>query len=152
MKVPDGMADFVVQRLADAQDEELASLRWYTVKRGDTLATIARGLRTNRTDLAEANYLATNARVTVGQRLIVPHEPTVLLAAATERPGPPAAAPAGSTGTTRVVYRVRRGDTLAAIARNFRTTVSKIQDWNSLDGTRIYAGDSLTIYTPLRGN
>jgi membrane-bound lytic murein transglycosylase D len=151
LKVPAGTAAVVTARLVESQDEELASLRWHTVKRGETLATIARSLRTSRTDLAEANYLPSNARLTVGQRLIVPHEPTVLLAAATDRPGPSGAVPS-SGDVVRVVYEVRRGDTLAAIARSFRTTVAAIQDWNSLNGTRIYVGDELTIFTPLRGN
>ena len=149
LKVPEGTAEVVSQRLAESQDQELASLRWYTVKKGDTLATIARNLRTNRTDLADANFLKTNARVTVGQRLIVPHEPAVLLAANSSAPS---TMPAASGDRVRVVYQVQRGDTLAAIARNFRTTVSAIQDWNSLDGTRIYVGDQLTIYASPRGN
>ena len=49
-------------RLADASTRDLASLKWYTVKRGETLATIARKLRVSRTDLAEANYLKVTSR------------------------------------------------------------------------------------------
>ena len=45
----------------------LASLKWYTVKHGDTLPTIARKLNVSKADLAEANYLSGNARVTPGR-------------------------------------------------------------------------------------
>ena len=45
---------------------ELAALKWYTVKQGETLATIARKLSVSRTDLAEANYLTTTSRVAAG--------------------------------------------------------------------------------------
>jgi membrane-bound lytic murein transglycosylase D len=47
----------------------------------------------------------------------------------------------------KTYYRVRRGDTLASIARMFRTSVSLLQTWNNLPGSRIVAGSRLTIYT-----
>jgi LysM repeat protein len=53
----------------------------------------------------------------------------------------------GPTERVKVLYQVKRGDTLASIARIFRTSVSALQTWNRIDGTRIMAGDRLTIYT-----
>ena len=131
----------------------------YTVRKGETLAAVARKLKVSRTDLAEANYLRTSSRVSVGQQLIVPHEATVLMAARTERPVPAAEShaivadavvPAMSADASEMVkthYRVRRGDTLASIARTFRTSVSLLRTWNNLPGSRIVAGSQLTIYT-----
>ena len=55
LKVPQGSADLVRARLEEAT-EDLASLNYLTVKKGETLATIARKLKVSRTDLAEANY------------------------------------------------------------------------------------------------
>ena len=57
MKVPEGTAATVQARLQECRRPSDAPLKWYTVKRGDTLPTIARKLRVSRTDLAEANYL-----------------------------------------------------------------------------------------------
>ena len=42
----------------------------------------------SRADLAEANYLKATARVSPGQKLMVPHEATALMAARTDRPVP----------------------------------------------------------------
>jgi membrane-bound lytic murein transglycosylase D len=160
LKVPPGTATLVNAELEAASTTELASLRWYTVKKGENLATVARKLGVGRADLAEANYLKTNARIGAGQKLMVPHESTVLLAARTDRPAPVAesrtlasvdavvpAMDSGPTDRVKVLYQVKRGDTLASIARLFRTSVSALQTWNSIDGTRILAGDRLTIYT-----
>jgi membrane-bound lytic murein transglycosylase D len=160
LKVPQGTAPLVTAQLEEAATLELASLRWHTVKKGESLATVARKLGVNRTDLAEANYLKTTARIAAGQRLMVPHESTVLLATRTDRPAPVAdskplaavdavvpAVESGPTDRVKVLYQVKRGDTLASIARVFRTTVSSLQMWNSIDGTRILAGDRITIYT-----
>ena len=160
LKVPAGTAPVVHAQLQDAVTLELASLKWYTVKRGETLATVARKLGVSRTDLAEANYLKTSARIDAGEKLMVPHESTVLLGARTDRPVPAAesrnlagvdavvpAVDSGPTERVKVLYEVKRGDTLASIARVFRTTVSALQTWNGIDGSRIMAGDRLTIYT-----
>jgi membrane-bound lytic murein transglycosylase D len=157
LKVPSGTADLVKAKLADAATADLASLRWYTVKNGDTLATIARTLRVSRTDLAAANYMKVTARVTAGSKLMVPHESTVLMAARADRPVPAtesralradAVVPAVATSDQRikVTYRVKSGDTLTAIARAFGTTVSAIKSWNRIAGSQIAAGDRLTIY------
>ena len=159
LKVPMGTAETVRARLDDTAGPSLASLNWYTVKKGDTLATIARGLRVSRTDLAEANYIKTTAVVVVGKKLMVPHEATVLMAARTDRTVPVAdsralasdavvpAMSSTSSDRVRVFYDVKRGDTLASIARVFRTTISSIQTWNRIPGDQIQAGQRLTIYT-----
>jgi membrane-bound lytic murein transglycosylase D len=163
LKVPAGSAEIVKARLDDATTDDLASLRWYTVKRGDTLAAIARTLRVSRTDLAAANYLKVTAVVSPGQQLMVPHEATVLMAARADRPIPatesralvadavvPAVNQAGGP-RVKVTYEVKRGDTLASIARGFSTSVNAIKTWNRLPGSQIRAGERLTIYT-VRGN
>jgi len=40
---------------------------------------------------------------------------------------------------------VRRGETLHAIARLYDVTVGEVRTWNRLGGSRIYAGQVLTI-------
>ena len=56
------------------------------MKSGETLVTIARKLRVNRVDLAEANYLTTRSRVRAGQKLIVPRPPATLMAGTARTP------------------------------------------------------------------
>jgi membrane-bound lytic murein transglycosylase D len=88
LKVPAGTATAFTARLATASANELVALTWYTVKKGDSLATIARKLRVSRTDLAEANHLSTKSRVRSGQALVVPRAPTTLMAT-NSRPAAP---------------------------------------------------------------
>lgn len=171
LKVPAGTAEQVSTRLADAAAVELASLNWYTAKRGDTIALIAKRLKVSRNDLAEANYLSTKARVSTGQKLMVPREATVLMAARStpteqeakvEKPEKTPAVVAASRQTVpetgalagtaepnrvKVIYAVKRGDTLGSIARLFKTTVAALQTWNPrIPGDRIAAGQRLTVY------
>ncbi|HWF83817.1 MAG TPA: LysM peptidoglycan-binding domain-containing protein, partial [Vicinamibacterales bacterium] len=158
LKVPSGTADRVEARLSDAPVADLASLKWYTVKRGDSLPIIARKLNVSRTDLAAANYLPVTARVKPGEKLMVPHEATVLMAARTDRVVPAAEARAtvaesgrlaesANSNRVKMIYQVKRGDTFASIARLFKTSVASLKTWNPrLPDSRLVAGARLTVY------
>jgi membrane-bound lytic murein transglycosylase D len=159
LKVPVGVGEVVAAHLEVADPADLATLHYYTVKRGETITSIARKLKVTRTDLAEANYLKATARLSDGQQLMVPREAVVLMAARTDEPVSdsgtatidtvvPAVASA-STGTelVKTFYRVKSGDTLGTVARMFNTTVAALQRWNDITGSIIRIGDRLTIYT-----
>jgi membrane-bound lytic murein transglycosylase D len=47
---------------------------------------------------------------------------------------------------TQITYRVKRGDTLSAIAELFDTTVAKIKSWNRLQTNTIAPGARLKIF------
>ena len=163
LKVPEGTADLVRAKLTDA-GPDVTNLTWHTVRSGETLLSIARKLGVSRADLAEANYLSVRSRVTAGQQLIIPRAPTLLLAARTDNTVPavetrpvdavvatnttiPAVVPtaAASTPQTKLVYRVKRGDTLASIARLYETTVASLKKWNGLRNNTVLVGQRLTI-------
>jgi len=158
LKVPVGKAEVVAAKLSDAPPVDLASLKYYTVRRGDTLPLIARKLRVSKTDLADANYLKPTSHVTAGQKLMVPNEAAVLMAARTDRPAPATEARqtvaqagqlAEATDSNRVktIYQVKRGDTLASIARVYKTTIASIKSWNPrISGDQVAAGQRLTVY------
>lgn len=47
---------------------------------------------------------------------------------------------------TPVRYKVRQGDVLGSIARNFGVTVNQLREWNGIRGSLIRAGQTLLIY------
>jgi membrane-bound lytic murein transglycosylase D len=167
VRVPLGTSAAFEQRLAEASPADLATLKWYVVRRGDTIATVARRNRVKQVDLAAANGLSTRSRLKIGQSLVIPGAPAVLLATRTTRSTPavvagadraadPPAEPviettiaeattAAAAASNRVVYRVKRGDTLSKIAQLFDTTVDRIKSLNRLNGSRITAGARLHI-------
>jgi membrane-bound lytic murein transglycosylase D len=161
IKVPTGTSDVLRARLEESSADDLATLNWYTVRGGESLTSIARKLRVGKADLAEANYMSTKSRVRPGQKLVIPRAPAVLMAARLNRSTPVAesravaavaenvaAAPdAQQSNRVRLIYRVKRGDTLFSIAQLFRTTVSSLRAWNRLSSTRIQIGDRLTVFT-----
>jgi membrane-bound lytic murein transglycosylase D len=156
IKVPAGTAATFAGRLATASPDELASLKWYTVRRGESIAGIARKLNVSRADLAEANKLSIRSAVRAGQALVIPRAPTGLMASNTRAAAPEAVASRSISGPATIspsrreaaatlMYQVKRGDTLSSIARLFDTTVAKIRGWNRLSGNHIAPGDRLKI-------
>src|SRR5688572_11739524 len=165
IKVPEGAADKVREGLAGAGPHQLNAMQFHTVKRGETLATIARKLRVNRSDLAEANYLRVNSRVAVGARLVIPRMPSAALLARASSATTDAEKAAESIvadvlqNTAAVeplvenkaavkTYRVRSGDTLYAIARRTGTTVNQLKALNKLQTTKLKVGTRLLVQAP----
>ncbi len=145
LRVPAGTAEPIRQALAASEPAQLNALQWHTVKNGESLSTIARALRVSRTDLAEANYIRTNARVRKGQRLVVPRMPSAALLARAGSADAPAVAEAESASTAATIYRVRAGDTLYKIARRHGTTVERLRDWNNIKGSTLSIGARLIV-------
>lgn len=152
LNVPEGTADLIRGQLALADPATLNALQWHVVKRGETLAAIARKLRVRRVDLAEANFLALNARLQPGQKLLIPRMPsaTVLARVAAGEPVTVASAEGifeDPPVDEEIVYRVKRGDTLSEIARRYGTTVTALKRANGLRGNLLRVGQRLVIET-----
>ena len=157
VKVPVGTADRLNARLAEAAPAEFTAFKWYTVRRAETLLSVARKFSVSRAELAEANNLKVRSAIRPGQELIIPRAPATLLAMRGERTAPDAVASrslaasasapavARSAQITQITYRVKRGDTLSSIAELFDTTVAKIKSWNRLRGNIITPGARLKI-------
>jgi membrane-bound lytic murein transglycosylase D len=153
IKVPAGTAERVRESLATSAPSQLNAMQFHTVKRGETVATIARKLGVNRSDLAEANYLRTTSKLKIGQRLIIPRMPSAALLARASA-GDAAVAAADVLADTKPVddeprvYRVRAGDTLYAIARRTGTTVDQLKSWNKLRSSNLKIGARLLVEEP----
>jgi membrane-bound lytic murein transglycosylase D len=150
LRVPAGTAVRIEEGLEAAVPSQLNALQWHMVKSGESLATIARKLKVNRNDLAEANYLKATTRVRPGQRLVVPRMPTAALlarAASADAPGTPAAVAVVESAeeVPATIYRVRAGDTLYVIARRHGTSVEQLKAWNNLKGSVLSVGARLVV-------
>ncbi len=107
-------------RLMPGEPQEASTS--YTVRRGDTLSEIAEQFGTSIRAIRQQNSLS-GSRIRVGQRLRIPM---------------------GAT-SGQVVHRVRRGDTIGAIAQRYGVSISDIKRWNGLRGTTIFPGQQLVI-------
>jgi membrane-bound lytic murein transglycosylase D len=159
LRVPQGTADAINSRLALVADDD--PFTHYSVKKGETIQGIAKKLKVTRADLAEANYLSTRARLSTGQKLIVPRAPALTATAQASTPADrprPAAAPdvvlasrsvdvekAERPEPASTMHRVKRGETLFSIAKRYGTTVALLKEWNGLRSSMIQIGQRLIV-------
>ncbi len=145
LKVPVGVAATVQAKVAT--HSEFLPYRFHIVKPGETLASIARKYGVTSTQLREMNELRTS-RVKARQEIRIPLSTrpaaTSTSAAAKAAVVRPAPTSSGSSGGSQT-YRVRAGDTLYSIARQFDTTVDILKRLNRLVSDRIKIGDRLTL-------
>jgi LysM repeat protein len=121
---------------------------YYTVQRGETLASIGQVYGVTWSDIAAANGIANANQIYAGQQLIIPGAtapgaaavaPPVAVASA-EVP----AAPVANTGQRTHVVQV--GEHLSAIARAYGVSWPAIAAMNNIsDPNQIYAGQTLVI-------
>jgi membrane-bound lytic murein transglycosylase D len=113
-----------------------AKARTYTVKRGDTLWGVARKHGVTVPALASANGPTSQSHLAAGTRLKIP--------------GGGRASEAGPE-STRITYKVRRGDTLSEIAERFDVSVRQLMTWNQLrQSSSLRAGQRIVVYVDPR--
>jgi membrane-bound lytic murein transglycosylase D len=114
--------------------------RIHRVRSGESLWSISRRYGMTVAQLARMNHISTKALLQPGQRLQVAGSSG---SQSTAEPSAQRMAAAGG----KVSYKVRRGDTLSAIARRFEVTIRDLQAWNNMGrSTALRAGQSLTIH------
>jgi LysM repeat protein len=85
----------------------------------------------------------------VGQRIVVPMSGRVVPQSAWSVPPQRTYRRIAHAGPNGKTYRVRRGDTLIAIARSFRVSLSRLLDENDLTSTAVIRpGDVIQIPGP----
>ena len=101
----------------------------YRVQRGDSLWAISRKFQVPIDDICRWNGLSRRSVLQPGDRVLVGEEP-----------------PPGGGVAKAIKHRVRRGETLSAIARKYSVTIGQVRAWNNIYGTSlIYPGQVLTI-------
>ncbi|MBI5092100.1 MAG: LysM peptidoglycan-binding domain-containing protein, partial [Candidatus Hydrogenedentes bacterium] len=140
----------------------------YTVKKGDTPASIAKRHNVSLDDLVKWNKLGKSPTVILGQNLVVyergaaPAERKELAKAETAKPAPKAAdaaAPEKKTvtgavakapapkNTEKVAHTVAKGETATAIAAKYSVDLNALLAWNGMTQESVVkVGDQLAVY------
>ena len=127
------------QRLAQAK------VRYYRVKRGDNLSTIAKKYDIAVEDLKKWNNIKGN-EVAYGKNLKingtdVEQKSTTVAKVEVDKK----AVQKDSVVSTTSSYVVQKGDNLSTIAKKFNITVADIQEWNKLTNTNVQLGATLQV-------
>ena len=119
-------------RVRGGVDEDYAgTVTWYRVRSGDSLGSIATRFRISVNSLMRLNNLSSHI-IHPGDRLRVK-----------SKPGVNPSNPSGRNDSKW--YKVRRGDSLWTIARQFRVSVKDLRALNNLSSSIIQAGRMLMV-------
>jgi len=148
VRVPPGTREVLAAKLDSLTDEE--RLRWarHVLQPGESLGKLSKDYNVPLRAILDANPNAARRqrRLSPGTIINIPLSgglPGMQQARREDRPS--------YEKGERVVHRVRRGDTLHRIASKYRTNVSNLKEWNSLNGSLIRPGQRIVAYYGMRG-
>lgn len=128
-----------------------------TVRKGDTLARLAKRHGVRVKELASANGLKTTSKLKAGTNIILPEpavaadsraEQAVVSKASGGTKSPPSAGPARDVLKRVTRYKVHKGDTLDQIARVYGVKVERLADRNRLKKGQLLQ-EGLVLVIPL---
>jgi LysM repeat protein len=109
------------------EDDSDTEITWYRVRSGDSLGNIATRFRMSVNTLMRLNSLSSHT-IYPGDRLRVKGEPA-----------------SASSNNDSKWYKVRQGDSLWTIAKQFRVSVKDLRALNNLSSSIIQAGHMLMV-------
>jgi peptidoglycan DL-endopeptidase LytE len=122
----------------------------HKVKRGENLSSIAKKYHVSVSSLQALNGLNTSSKLKLGQSVIVKKEsdrdqPAPTAKEKTSKNRPPAAEETPAATDEFLEYRVKKGDTLEQLARQFEVDSQDIIDANDLKANRLKPGRKILI-------
>ncbi len=126
----------------------LSSWLLYHVKKGDTLEGIAQKSGMTVAELRRVNRIPTGRKVLEGSALLVDAHGNLAPEIEAEALSARVAFSAPPNRARRVVYRVRRGDTIYMIAKRYGITQKSIRKSNHLRASQLRIGQRLVLDIP----
>jgi membrane-bound lytic murein transglycosylase D len=172
LRIPDGHAPSFRVKYADIPADAKRDWIVHTIKRGETLGSIANRYGITVDVLRETNRLPASRRLSVNKQIVIPvprgsdrfaglvassakmdatreggHRVPDKSRVARALANASHHSSAQPKGTTRVVYTVKKGDTIGHIAEWFDCRAADIRNWNDIAyGSRIRVGETLEIF------
>ena len=128
-------------------DQPLVSWQTYTPKKNESADSVAAKFGISLVRLREINGINRHVPVRPGRSLLVPMNEDVEDSNLEETWNSPEFQAPEDLYASRVVYRVRNGDSLYSIALRHRVTVAALKEWNHLSGNALRTGQRLTIFS-----
>ena len=137
LHLPAGTKDDYETAIASIPPDMRLWWRYYTVKSGDTLASLARTYHTTVKAISETNHLE-DRELDPQSKLVIPVKP--------------GKHPTSDTATyaRRITrYHVHRGDTVETVADNFGISPQQLRRWNGLKGNSLAGRRVLLLHLPI---
>jgi membrane-bound lytic murein transglycosylase D len=160
LRIPAGSSTAFAKNYAEVPDDQKQDWLVATVKKGQTLQSIAKKYGVSSAVLAEVNHLSGKRRISAGKSLLIPVSATSKSLALNPvddetsggKQGQKSRArrhAAATAGKEKLSYRVKNGETLVGIAKLYDVRVSDLRLWNEIPyGSSIRAGSLISVWEP----
>lgn len=178
LRVPYGKKEMFAENYAKIPDEKKFDFAVHTVRKGETASAIAKKYGLQAADLFEVNKISKRTKLKIGSTLVIPvqsNSVSAIVAAQRkreieererskrlleQRKSFAASSPSSQrkfiypadyepAGRAKIVYTVKKGETIGHIAEWFHVRASHIRNWNNIPyGRFIYPGQRLKIWVP----
>jgi len=152
IKIPLGKKERFLKNFETLQPSERPPYRIHVVKRGENLVRVSRLYGVNGQTILDANQLGKGSRISPGMNLIIPlppHAPSDPNGGAkltAKKKGEGRVQPAIEEGEEEILYTIKKGDTLWAIANEMGVNIGALSRWNNLHPEKkLRPGDKLRV-------
>ena len=121
--------------------EQVSDFVTHTVKKGESLGSIARKYHVTVSNIKQWNHLKRET-IHVGQKLKIYRSGAPM--AQVKSGGSKSGGSGGSQGTVKT-HTVKQGETLSSISRKYGCTVNDLKKWNNLKSNTVKVGQKLKI-------
>lgn len=120
----------------------------YIIRKGDTLLKICEQYHLSKEAMLQANPHLKPDHLKIGQELVLPLPSKTAPKAKKKKNESQVVQPLQPV--QKKTYKVVKGDTLAAIAKNYGITINQLKQVNKLSGNTIHVGQVLEIAAPVK--
>jgi membrane-bound lytic murein transglycosylase D len=146
LRVPQGEADRIAARVAEIpvyrEPPPVVTVVRHKVQKGDTIESLVRKYGSDEKSILAANTMRKAGPLAVGSSLRVP------VTCPPNRTASPASAAKGAAPPKVIEHVVRKGDSLADLAKRYGVSAEEIQKQNKLASPTLKAGQKLRIAPP----
>ena len=149
LKLPYGTKQAFLENFSDVPVQKRMIQLRHRVRRGETLSTLARKFGTSIQAIRELNNLGRSHIIREGRYLLIPMSSRTAISQGHKKLSTAInyTPSEDEQRLKKILYKVRRGDTLWRISKYFNVPVSQIRKWNKLDhSSPLRAGKRLVLY------
>ncbi len=137
LRIPPGKKDVFVANFTAVPPEQKIKWERHEVKKGETLASLAKKYNTTSEAIRDVNGIRKN-RLSPGKHILIPVDMNGTADVTYLNPGQ-------DVRQQEIFYRVRRGETLVKIAKKHNISVADIREWNKGIGKSVRAGQQIKL-------
>jgi peptidoglycan lytic transglycosylase D len=138
LRIPAGKKETFLANFSAIPPEQKIKWERHEVKRGETLSSLAKQYNTSSEAIRDINGLK-KTRIKPGKHLLIPIDINAKAQDVSYL------TPEQGGKQQEILYRVRRGETLARIAKKHNVTVADIKEWNKGISAAIRAGQKIKL-------